>query len=907
MTRPSRRVRFAVACFTLVSRLLPAGLRRGALGEDMRATFRDEALEACRLGGTPALVRTTAGAMLDVLSSALPGRHRSPNVQGRTERPDSNTAILTPRQKRVFMAGLWHDIRYAVRILRRRPGFVLVAGATLAVGIGANSAIFTIVDAAFLRPLPYRHADRLVRVWGRDTIAGNTRGNLNPVDAADWRRQVPAFSALGVWTKTTAPLTGAGDPTLVRGALVSSGFFEALGVTPAAGRLFGPEHDRPGHETDIVISYGFWQRVLGGQPAVGRTVTLAGVACTIIGVLPRGFVSPGISAGDEPEIWRPYAVAPDATRGGHFMHGLARLAPGATLDEAQAQIDAVSATLAREHPATNAGKGAILEPLQQAISGDARPALVLLMAAVGVVLLIACANAANLLLVHAGARQHEMALRAALGAGRARVVRELLVEGLLIAALAGAAGLGLAVYGLRALPAWMTEELPTVLALRVDGSVVLFTMVVALATILVFGLAPALQVARANLRGPLTATRAAGPRGPRRLQTLLLVFETALALLLFVSATLLIESFVRLRDVDPGFDAARVTTFHVSLPRARYATPDARRHFFDGLLDRIAALPGVTATGAINMAPLTGRYSCDSFGLADRPAPPEGHEPCAESCIATPGYFRTMGIPIVEGRGLAGTDVAGREPVLVISQAMASHYWPDGGAVGQRLKWGSVASEGPWWTIVGVAGNVRHFRLDVAAPDQVYMPQAQWSTSSMTITARTGGDPAVLTGELRHAVEDLDPALPVSEVFSGRDLVDRSTAMPEFLTQLTVAFAAVALGLAMVGVYGLMSFFVAQRTREIGIRMALGARAREVRRMVVRRGMVAVAIGVVCGLTAALGFTRLLETLLYGVTPTDWHAFAVAAAALFATAFAAAYLPARRATRVDPLAVMRAE
>jgi putative ABC transport system permease protein len=902
VTRPPRRARVASAVFVLATRLLPATFRGSALGEDMRRAFADEAADVCRTGGTPALVRATAGAILDVVGFA---------IRSRGQRASSSAigpARVTPRSAGVFIRGLWQDARYGARILRRRPGFALVAVTTLAVGIGATSSVFTVVNAALLRPLPYPHADRLVRIWGSRAGDPGARANLNPLDAADWRRGVASFDGLGVWTTATESRSGGGDPALVNVAFASSGLFETLGATAARGRLFGPRDDRPGHESDVVITDRFWHRALGGDPdVIGRTLILAGRTCHIIGLLPRGFASPGAGAAHEPDVWRPYVITPDTNRGGHFMQGIARLAPGATLQQAQDEIDAISATLAAEYPATNVGKSGLLEPLQQAITGDARPALLLLMAAVGAVLLMTCANVAILLLARGVSRQPELALRAALGAGRARVTSQLLLEGLLMAGSAGAGGIGLAVCATRLLPSWLTDEVPTVMALRVDERVIAFTLLVALATTLVFGLMPALRAARINVRGTLAGTAGAGTCRPRRLQTGLLVLETALALMLLVSATLLIESFVRLRDVDPGFDAAHVMTFRVSLPDARYPTTDARRVFFDDLAARIGGLPGVTAAGGINMAPLTGRYSCDSFGLAGRPAPPRGLEPCAESRIATPEYFRAMGIPLVAGRGLEATDVAGREPVIVVNQSLARHYWPRGRAVGQRFKWGNANAGGPWRTIVGVVGDVKHFGLDVKSADEVYMPLAQVAASALTIAARTDRAPATLVADLRHTVAGLDATLPVSEVASGRDLIDRSTAVPQFLTELTVVFAAVALGLALLGVYGLMSFFVAQRTREIGIRMALGARAHEVRRLVVRRGMTAVAAGVACGLAAALAFTQLLGSLLFGVTPTDWHAFVLAAAALGVAAFAAAYFPARRATRVDPLAVMRAE
>jgi putative ABC transport system permease protein len=803
------------------------------------------------------------------------------------------------------MPAVLHDLRYALRMARRHPGFTAGALMMLALGIGANTAIFTLLNAAVLRPLPYPDADRLVRVWGARIDVGEFRNPINPNDAADWRRGSQAVEALGVSTTTTQPLTGAGDPVLIPVTLVTSGFLEALQIPPAIGRLFGPEHDRPGRDSEIVVTDGFWRRVLGGDPRVlGRSVRLADVTCTIIGVLPPEFVSPGMRAGAEPQIWRPLVVAPD-NRGGHFTTGVARLKPGVSLAEAEAQMNAVAERLSREFPSTNLGQRAALEPLRQAIAGDTRPALLLLMAAVGVVLVIACANVANLLLARATARAREFAVRTALGATRGRLVGQLLTESLVLGAAASVAGLGLGWLLLKGLPAWLAEQLPTILSASMDARVLSFGLALAMLTVVLFGLVPALAASRHDLRGTLAAGSPGGGGGPRRFQSGLVVVEAALALIMLVSATFLVQSLLRLQRVDPGFTTAGTLTFRLALPRTRYPDPVRGNAFFNTLLERIGAEPGVTAAGGVNTSPLSGRNSCDSFGLRDRPAPPPGQEPCAEVRAATPGYFTAMGIRLVSGRYLSEADNADTERVAVISESMARRYWPAGNALGQRLKWGSVGASSPWLTIVGVIGDVKHFGLNEEAPDEVYMPMEQRGTSAITFAVRMQQAPAALSGRIRAIVNDLDSALPVAELFTTRELVSRSMALPAFRTQLLTAFAVLALLLAVSGVYGVVSFQVAQRQREMGIRLALGATPGEVKRLVVGRGMNTVALGCALGVLAAYPLMRLMQDTLFGVAPGEPLPYVIAPAILLSTALLASYLPARRTTAFDPADTIR--
>ena len=885
MTRPPIALRVASVVFSAALRVLP-GRFRGAFGPDIRELFADDASAAYRRGGTWQLLRTTAAALADVASTD----RRPMGAPGKG-----------------LLAGVVQDMRYALRTFLRQPGFTLAAVGMLALGIGGNTAIFSLVNGAMLRPLPYPDADRLVRVWGARVDLGETRNPINPNDAADWQRGSPAIESLGVASVSTQPLTGTGDPVMIPVTFVTSGIFEVLQVSPAKGRLLGPQHDAPGHETEVVITDGFWRRVLGGDPnVIGRTVRLSDVACTIIGVLGPGFVSPGVRAGAEPQIWRPLVVPPD-NRGGHFTAGIARLKSGASLAQAQAQVDAVAERLSVQFPSTNLGQRARLEPLHQAIAGDTRSAMLILMAAVAVVLLIGCANVANLLLARATTRRREFAVRGALGATRARLVRQLLAESLLLASAAAGAGLAAGVVALNALPAWLADQLPTVLTATIDSRVVVFTILLSIGTVVLFGLVPAIVASRHDLRAPLAAGAPGGGGGTRGFQSGLVVTETALALILLVAATLLVQSLDKLQRVDPGFTTAQALTFRISLPRTRYAQPEQRNAFFQRVIERVGAEPGVVAAGGVNTSPLSGRNSCDSFGLADRPAPPDGQEPCAEVRVATPGYFAAMGIPVIAGRSLAASDVASTLPVAVISNSMARRYWPGANAIGQRLKWGSVASDRPWLTIVGVIGDVRHFGLDEVAPDEVYMPLNQSSAAAFTLALRTDGDPAGLREQVSAIVREADPALPIAELFTTRELVARSLALPAFRTGLLAVFAGLALMLAMAGVYSLIAFHVAQRRREIGIRLALGATPGEVKRLIVRRGVTAVAAGCVLGTIVSIPLMQLTRDALFAVTPEEPMAYAIASAVLLFTAFFASYLPARHATSFDAVESIRAE
>lgn len=892
--RLPRPVRLAIAAIAAVDRATGAS-RRYRAGDDLAEAFADEAAETFARRGAIALALAALAAAADLVVDGIAYSWRRP--RGRRRSPSRRRSQEPP------MRSFAQDLRFALRGIRRQPGFALAVVLTLSLGIAANGAIFTLCDAILLRPLPYPEPERLVRVF---SDWKGERGNVNPLDVEDWRR-APALADLGAWTRTSAAMTGAGEPEMISIGYATSGFFPTLRAGAALGRVAAAPAGG-GPPTELVLADGFWRRRFGGDPAiVGRSLTIAGDPYTVVGVLGRDFASPGTTAASEPQLWIPFVTDAQNGRGGHFMKSVGRLAPGASLELARAQLAEVSRRLERENPSTNHELVAMPEPLAADVAREGRPALLMLMAAVALVLLIACANVAHLLLARATARQREMAVRGALGAGRGRLVRQLLSESLVYSAIAGILGLAGAWLAIRALPSALTDALPANVSLALDVRGVGFTFAIAAAATALFGLAPAVSGTRADLRDALVSGARSTSVRAGRLQSALLVGETAIALVLLVGATLLVQSLARLERVDPGFDTGSVLTFRISLPRARYPATETRNALFLRLAERLAALPGVEAAGGVNMAPLSQRSSCDSFGLADRPAPPDGEEPCAEARVATADYFRAMGIRRLAGRGFEPADTADGAQVVIVSESMAKKYWPAGDALGQRLKWGSVASDDPWRTIVGVVADLKFFGLDADPVPEIYVPVGQGGTFSLTWAARTSRDPAALAAEARRAVAELDPELPLYEVQTTRQLVDRSTVLPRFRTDVLGAFAAIALLLALVGIYGVMAFYVAQRSREIGIRMTLGATPREVRALVMRRGMAAAAVGAGLGLVAAVPLVRLLRGMLFGVEASNPTAFVAAPLLLLATALVASLLPARRATRVDPVVAIRAE
>jgi putative ABC transport system permease protein len=797
-------------------------------------------------------------------------------------------------------------------MLLSRPGFTVVALLALALGIGANAAIFSVVNAVLLKPLPYKDPDRLVMLWHNYSQMNLPKASLSVPSYVEYRDHVQAFEQVAVGTNWSANLTGAGEPERIQGARVTANFLATLGVKPAKGRAFLDEEDRPGGDRVVVVSHGLWQRRFGADPAlVGKTLAFNGENHTVVGILPPGF------AFLQPvDVFKPIAftteqMSPD-NHGNEFLIGVARLKIGVTLDRARAEMDGLAARLRQDFYV--AGWSVTLSPLREEMTGEIRPALLILMSAVGCVLLIACSNVANLLLARATARQREIAIRAALGAGRARIVRQMLTESVVLGVAGGALGLLLAFWSLRLLVAAAPPETQLVLGgrtLGLDATVLGFTLGVSVLTGLVFGLAPALQVSRSELSETLKEGgrgQGLGGRGHRLLGAFV-VSQVAVALVLLVGAGLLIRSFVRLRHVDPGFRPDHVLTMRVTLPQTRYTEDAQVAAFFDALLAKLAALPGVRSAAAVSNLPMSGDNASASFAIEGLQVSEGQPSPHGDSHIVSHDYFAALGIPLVRGRYFEPRDGGEAPRVAVIDEVLAERYWPGGDPTGRRMAlfFEGTPDQPAWRTIVGVVRHVKKYGLDGRVKEQYYIPAAQLPRRSMFLVLRTATDPSASVASARAAVRALDADLPVFRVSTMEQVVDDTLTTRRFATLLLGVFAAIALLLAGIGLYGVISYSVAQRTREIGIRMALGAREGDVVRMVVRRGMILTGMGLVLGTVAALAVTRFLASLLFAVAPTDPSTFAAIAILLAAVAWLASFLPARRAARVDPLLALREE
>jgi predicted permease len=807
------------------------------------------------------------------------------------------------------MSSLVQDLRYGLRVLARSPGSSAIAIVALALGIGANTAIFSLVEAVLLEPLPYRDPGRLVQVWEDASFVGFPKNTPAPANYVDWREQNQVFEDMAASREASFTLTG-GDavPEMVVGSRVTANLFPVLGVEPALGRTFTADEDRPDGPRVAVLSHRLWQRRFGGaRDVIGRTVDVNGRPATIVGVMPRAFVYPE----REHEVWMPMAFTPEAraSRGSHYLQVVARLAPGATLDAARADMAAIAARLERDHPATNRQLGATVFPLSDEVLGERRDAVVLLVVAVGCVLLIACANVANLLLGRATARRREIAVRVALGAGRLRIVRQLLTESVLLSLAGGVLGLGVALWSFDLLATLVPRGASHGAAVDLDARVLAFTAALSVLTGLVFGVAPALAVTRQDLGDELKGAAGHGV-GPahRRLRGALVVSEIALAFLLLVGAGLMLQAFARVRALDPGFRPEGVLTARTTLPSPRYDDAARRHAFYDAVLARVEALPGVVSAGYTAYLPLTNRGGTNSFTIEGRPAP-EGVVNDANYRVVTPGYLPTMGIPLRAGRGIEARDTAQAPRIVVVNEAFAAKYLPGEEPTGKRLRLGGPRSEEPWLTIAGVVGDVRQMGLEVDARAEMYFPHWQVEEHSAfspkDLVVRAAGDPMALADAVRRAVWAVDPLQPVSDVRPLEALLDEELSSRTVQSSLLGGFAALALVLASLGIYGVLAYTVAQRRREIGIRMALGAKRSGVVRMVVGQGLVLWAIGIAIGLVAALAATRALAALLYGVSATDPLTFAAVALALGAVAFVASWIPARQAARVDPMIALR--
>jgi putative ABC transport system permease protein len=801
------------------------------------------------------------------------------------------------------------DLRYGTRSLLRAPRFTVPAILVLALGIGATSAIFSVVRGVLLDPLPYREPDRIVSIWEANASRNRTRNVIGPANFVAWRERNRSFEYLGMAGPARLNIIQDGQPYEVPGILASSEVFKALGVQPLLGRTFSADEDLRDNDNVIVISYEFWQsRLAGRSDVIGSTVNANGRQRSIIGVMPPRFTIEG----QKGDFYITYGWTLDQLRtaqGRGSSHAIARLRDGVSVQQAQDEMRSMMLALEKEAPRRNTGWSAVAVPIQELTTETIRPALMVLSGAVLLVLVIACVNVANLLLARSTARQRELGLRTALGADRARLLRQMLTESVLLAACGGIAGLLLAFVFHSALLTLVADRIPVprLDQVRLDWLVIGFTMLLALGTGLLFGLLPALiSATSANDALREGGRHGGGPRARRALATLV-VAEVALSLVLLTGAGLLIRSFMRLQNIDPGFRAEGVFTARVSLPAARYATPAATATFFQNAVAKVQQLPGVQNAAAISFLPLAGPGMATSFYRADRPAPPDGQQPSTEVRPVTPNFFKTMGIPHRAGRDISDTDTADSPLVAVVSEELVRRIFPGEGPLGKRLQVAIGRREGMNVEIVGVVGNIKFASLDAETRPAVYIPLPQLSIGLATIVARTALDPLSLSNSISGAVRSIDPELPLADVRSMEDVVNLTLARARTVSVLLTAFALIALVLAGVGVYGVMAYSVSQRTQEIGVRMALGATAQSVFRLVLGQALKLVIIGVVAGLVAAALLTRLLETMLFQTEPLDPVTFSVTALVLVVVATLASYVPARRGTRIAPIEALRAD
>ena len=815
------------------------------------------------------------------------------------------------------MGTLLQDMRYGIRMLMKNPGFTIIAVLTLALGIGANTAIFSVVNAELLRPLPFRDSGRLVSVAMANSRTHTSNGSASYPDFVDWRSQNQVFEKMAAYTGATFTLTGQEHPAHLEGASVSAETFDLLGVSPELGRTFLPGEDEANHHV-VIISDHLWKQLFKGDPGIiGRTITLENEGYTVVGVMPANFQYP---LQREPEaIWSTLSPLNETSddsppmvqhRGAHFLTCIARLKPGVTLAQAQAAMDVIASSLSKQYPDTNKYMSVHLSSEEERLTGAIRPALLVMMIAVGLVLLIACVNVANLLLARATTRGREIAIRTAMGAGRVRVVRQLLTESLLLAIFAGVLGTALAVWGSDVLVRLSPENLPRVGEIHIDGWALAFTAGLSLLTGILFGLAPALQSTHSNIvealkEGSLSTT--AG-RSRHSLRSSLVIVEMALALILLVSAGLLIRSLIRLQSVNPGFDPHNVMTASLDLPDAKYSDPQ-KAEFFRQLTPLLNALPGVQSAAAVFPLPMSGDEIRTSFQIEGRPVA-KSDEPHTSIRGVTPNYFGTMRIPLLQGRDFTERDEAKATPVLIVNQAFAQQFFPGENPVGKHIQAG-ISNGGPGTApmreIVGVVGNVKFEDLTTEFSPESYIPYGQLQFGSITIVARSAKDPQGLAKPIASVVQSLDKDLPTYAPKTLEQYLNGTIAIPRFNTFLLAVFAALAMILTAVGLYGVISYTVAQRTHEIGIRMALGAQPGDMLRLVVGQGMRLALLGVGLGLVAAFGLTRFLSSLLFGVSSTDPVSFAVVVTMLVAVVLLACYIPARRAMRVDPMVALRYE
>ncbi len=809
------------------------------------------------------------------------------------------------------MHGLLFDLRYALRGLRRTPVFTVVVLLTLALGIGANSAIFSVVNTVLLKPLPYREPERLVTVF-HDYPALKLEAPVTAPGFREYRDRIRAFEYVAVQAGWNANLTGAGEPERIAANRVTSQFFAVLGVPPMLGRPFLDTEDEPGNDKVVILSHGLWNRMFGRDPAVlGRKISLNGEPYDVVGVMPASFLDPW---NRNTELWAPLAFTPAQLQSrNEYLALTARLRAGVTIEQAQAELSAHVANVRQDDPARFSSFGLLAKPVVTVLTGNVRTPLLVLLGAAGFVLLIACANVANLFLVRAAGRQKEIALRTALGAQRRSIVRQLLVESTLLSTAGGVLGLLLAWTSIRLLAGFNPGNIPRIEELSIDTRGMLFTAIVALVTGTLFGVYPALRSTAANLHDRLKegGRSGTGDRGGQVVRRTLVIAEVALALALLVGGGLLLRSFARLSNVDPGFDARNLLTFAVSLPVARYPDDAARRAFYNEALTRIAALPGVQHVAAASVLPFSGGWSTGSFNVEGYPVADDEVSPWGDQRIVSPGYFETMGAPLLAGRFFDETDREGAVRVVIVDDEFVKRFYKPGeSAIGRRIWFGGrIPNDStPFLTIVGVVGHARHEGLDADLRVQVYRPLGQvGGLGGGPIVVRTAGDPIHMVSAVRSAIHQVDRDMPLAQIRTMEEMIGDSMGQRRLSTVLLGVFAGIALLLASIGIYGVMSYTVSQRSRELGIRMALGASRDGVLRLVLRQGMTMALIGVSVGLVGAFALTRVIASQLYGVKPTDPATFIAVTVTLSLVALIASLLPAMRATRVDPMVALREE
>jgi putative ABC transport system permease protein len=820
------------------------------------------------------------------------------------------------------VTGFRQDLRYALRGLRQRPGFTLVAVLTLALGIGANTAIFSVVNGVLLRPLPYERPERLAMIWGHRNQ--QPLAELSVPEYWDLRERTRSFAGIAAFTDGNINLTGTGTPERIRAGYLTANTMAVLGVAPARGRGFTAEEDLPGGAPVVLLGDGLWRRRFGADPTViGRVLTLDDTPTTVVGVMPPDFQLPTHYAGAPKELWAPMQLDPAinrGVRGWHFLEVIGRLRDGVALEAASAETSTLMRGMLTAYPMeyTSEFDGSATS-MSQSVVGDVRPALLVLLGAVALLLLMACANVAGLLLARSEVRQREIALRTALGAARSRLVRQLLTESLLLASAGGLVGLLLAVWGVQGLVLAAPPSVPRLDAVGIDLRVLGYTLGVTLLTGILFGLAPALHTVRGDLTGALTDGGRAGTtgRGRQRVRQALVAGQVAVALVLVTGAGLLVQSFLRLRQVDPGFVPERLLTARVELSPVRYDSNDVRRRFYENLLERLRSIPGVRSAATVRALPMTGRLEIGDWSFilegqaASPPLPSDWHP--ADWQVVSPGYFETMGIPMLQGRDFTASDGLGAPGAMIVNRTLARQVWPDGDALGRRVLLGGGDADSVWRTVVGIVGDVRHRGLTASPRPEMFLPYAQFPAGtgnappSMHVVLRAAGDPSALASALGAAVAALDPDVPLSGVQTMEAAMGSWAAERRLIMLLVSGFALVALVLGSVGIYGVMAHLVAQREREIGVRMALGALPGQILRLVVSQSAWLVGGGIVAGTIGALAVTRLLTGMLFQVRPTDPLTLIGTALVLVVAAAGATLVPALRAVRTDPAHALRSE